>query len=308
MQHTASPFRLLLLMLVGVVLAACGSGTNLGPSIPDNTPTISETMSMQQAQAASNNLELQAAPPERQAVFDFSATVSDGPSKDTTLSGKLSVELKRAGEGGQVFMGALVDGNSSIPAKGVLTKKGRMFLFLEVSAATEDVVVGIGQRDGDGNFSGSFLGPKTGDRGAWTAKVVSLPNPPQPAPEVKKTYGFSALITDGADKGKTLEGRLELTLRQREGLGQLEGTLKLGDGTEGKVRGNLMGGRNGPKRVLLIVEFGRDSRLMGEGKLNHDSSLEGVFVLAKRSAASQSTSSDGASKVSRGTWKATSVQ
>ncbi len=277
--------------LAGVLLlAACGSPT----SSTSPTPGISETMSVEEARLASDNLELQGNAPEQQVVFDFSGQVEEGPSKDTILAGKLTLDLKPVGGGNFVFMGALTAANNlNVPARGVLTRGGRIFIFFEVDKANNLLIIGTGKREADGVFKGLFVGPAAGDRGRWTATPVSGPTPmPTPQPQ-KLSYNFSGLVEDGPAKGIKLEGRLNLEVRLKEGYGRLEGKLVLADNSEIPVKGALAG----DKKVFVIFELGQDGRIVGEGDIQTDKSIQGPFILVQRQ--NERTS------LSRGSWIAT---
>ncbi|MDW8426857.1 MAG: hypothetical protein RMK51_13080 [Meiothermus sp.] len=279
----------LLSALAGVLLlAACGSPSNSTPS----TPPISESMSVEEARFVSNDLELQGRAPEQQVVFDFSGKVEEGPSKDTVLSGRLTLELKPVGGGHFVFMGALSGTNLNVPAKGVLTRGGRIYIFFEVDKANNLLIIGTGKREAGGVFKGPFIGPAAGDKGRWTATPVSGPTPmPAPTPQ-KLAYTFSGLVEDGPAKGTKLEGRLNLEVRQKEGYGRLEGKLVLADGGEIPVKGALAGN----KKVFVIFDLGRGSRIVGEGDIQADKSIQGPFVLVQQDS--------GRTSLSRGSWTA----
>lgn len=292
MRNLASAQWLLGTLAGALLLVACGSPTNSTPS----TPSISETMSVEEARSVSNDLELQGNAPEQQVVFDFSGQVEEGPSKDTTLAGKLTLDLKPVGGGNFVFMGALTGANNlNVPAKGVLTRGGRIFIFFEVDKANNLLIVGTGKREAGGVFKGPFVGPAAGDRGRWAATPVSGPTPmPTPQPQ-KLSYNFSGLVEDGPAKGTKLEGRLNLEVRLKEGYGRLEGKLVLADNSEIPVKGALAG----DKKVFVIFELGQGGRIVGEGDIQADKSIQGPFILVQRE--NERTS------LSRGSWIATPI-
>jgi hypothetical protein len=292
MRNLASAQWLLGALAGVLLLAACGSPTSSTPS----TPSISETMSVEEARLVSHNLELQGNAPEQQVVFDFSGKVEEGPSKDTTLAGRLTLELKPVGGGNFVFMGALTGASSlNLPAKGVLTRGGRIFIFLEVNRANNLLMVGTGKREMGGVFKGPFMGPAAGDRGSWTATPVSGPTPmPTPQPQ-RLSYNFSGLVEDGPAKGRKLEGRLNLEVRIREGYGRLEGSLLLADNSEIPVKGALAG----DTKVFVIFDLGQGGRLVGEGDVQADQSIRGPFILVQRE--------NERTGLSRGSWIATPI-
>ncbi len=291
MQNLGSARWLFSALVGALLLAACGSPNSSTPS-----PTISEAMSVEEARAVSNDLELQGKAPEQQVVFDFSGKVEEGPSKDTTLAGKLTLELKPVGGGNFVFMGALTGANNlNVPAKGVLTRGGRIFIFFEVDKANNLLIVGTGKREDGGVYKGPFVGPAAGDRGRWTATPVSGPTPmPTPQPQ-KLSYNFSGLVEDGPAKGTKLEGRLNLEVRLKEGYGRLEGKLVLADGSEIRAKGALLG----DKKVFVIFELGQGGRIVGEGDIQADKSIQGPFILVQRE--------NDRTSLSRGSWTATPI-
>jgi len=291
MRNLGSAKWVLSAFVGALLLAACGSPSNSTPS-----PTISETMSVEEARSVSNDLELQGKAPEQQVVFDFSGKVEEGPSKDTTLAGKLTLDLKPVGGGNFVFMGAFTGANNlNVPAKGVLTRGGRIFIFFEVDKANNLLIVGTGKREDGGVYKGPFVGPAAGDRGRWTATPVSGPTPmPTPQPQ-KLSYNFSGLVEDGPAKGTKLEGRLNLEVRLKEGYGRLEGKLVLANNSEIPVKGALVG----DKKVFVIFELGQGGRIVGEGDIQTDKSIQGPFILVQRE--NERTS------LSRGSWTATPI-
>lgn len=291
MQNLGSAKWVLSALMGALLLAACGSPSNSTPS-----PTISESMSVEEARSVSNDLELQGNVPVQQVVFDFSGKVEEGPSKDTTLAGKLTLDLKPVGGGNFVFMGALTGANNlNVPAKGVLTRGGRIFIFFEVDKANNLLIIGTGKREAGGVFKGPFVGPAAGDRGSWTATPVSGPTPmPTPQPQ-KLSYNFSGLVEDGPAKGTKLEGRLNLEVRLKEGYGRLEGKLVLANSSEIPVKGALLG----DKKVFVIFELGQGGRIVGEGDIQADKSIQGPFILVQRE--NERTS------LSRGSWTATPI-
>jgi hypothetical protein len=105
------------------------------------------------------------ATPITKATFDFSGTVTRGPSEGTTISGELALTIDNEGD----FTGALtVDEATVIPVRGELDDDGAE---IEVVFLVSDTVRIRGQGDAteDGGFAGSFRGPQPGDRGEWIA-------------------------------------------------------------------------------------------------------------------------------------------
>jgi len=291
MRNLGSAKWVLGVFMGALLLAACGSPSNSTPS-----PTISETMSVEEARLLSNDLELQGRAPEQQVVFDFSGKVEEGPSKDTALAGKLTLDLKPVGGGNFVFMGALTGANNlNVPAKGVLTRGGRIFIFFELDKANNLLIVGTGKREDGGVYKGPFVGPAPGDRGRWTATPVSGPTPiPTPQPQ-KLSYKFSGLVEDGPAKGTKLEGRLNLEVRYKEGYVRLKGKLVLADNSEIPVKGALVWN----KKVFVIFELGRGGHIVGEGDIQSDNSIRGPFVLVQQE--------NRRTNLSRGSWTATPI-
>lgn len=291
MRNLGSAKWVLSALAGALLLAACGSPSNSTPSL-----TISESMLVEEARSVSNDLQLQSSAPEQQVVFDFSGKVEEGPSKDTTLAGKLTLELKPVGGGNYVFMGALTGANDlNVPAKGVLTRGGRIFIFFELDKANNLLIIGTGKREDGGVFKGPFVGPAAGDRGSWTATPVSGPTPmPTPQPQ-KLSYNFSGLVEDGPAKGTKLEGRLNLEIKDKGGYVRLKGELVLSDGRKIEVKGALVG----DKKVFVIFELVRDGRIVGEGDIQADKSIQGPFILVQRE--------NDRTSLSRGSWTATPI-
>jgi hypothetical protein len=251
-------------------------------------------MSVEEARSVSNDLELQGRAPEQEVVFDFSGTVEEGPSKGTTLAGRLTLELKPVGGGHFVFMGALTGTNLNVPAKGVLTRGGRIYIFFEVDKTNNLLIIGTGKREAGGGFSGPFVGPAAGDRGRWTATPVSGPTPmPTPTPQ-KFAYNFSGLVEDGPAQGTKIEGRLNLEVRLKEGYGRLAGKLVLADGSEISVKGALVS-----KKIFVIFDLGKGKRIVGEGDIQADQSIQGPFILVQQE--------NGHTSLSKGSWTATPI-
>lgn len=291
MRNLGSAKRLLSALAGALLLAACGSPSNFTPS----TPPVSENMSVEEARAVSNDLELQGRAPEQQVVFDFSGKVEEGPSKDTVLAGRLTLELKPVGGGHFVFMGALTGANLNVPAKGVLTRGGRIYIFFELDKTNNLLIIGTGKREVGGVFKGPFVGPAAGDRGSWTATPVVGPTPmPTPTPQ-KLSYNFSGLVEDGPAQGTKLEGRLNLEVRLKEGYGRLEGKLLLANGSEIPVKGALAG----DKKVFVIFDLGKGGRIVGEGDIQADKRIQGPFILVQQE--------NGRTSLSRGSWTATPI-
>lgn len=105
------------------------------------------------------------ASPIAKAAFDFTGTVTRGPSKGTVLAGRLAVTI----DIDQEFTGSLTLGDGTvIPLRGELSDGGaRIEVVFQVADGVR--IVGKGTATADGGFAGPFRGPQPGDRGEWVA-------------------------------------------------------------------------------------------------------------------------------------------
>jgi ElaB/YqjD/DUF883 family membrane-anchored ribosome-binding protein len=67
-----------------------------------------------------------------------------------------------------------------INVSGKLAEDGKISLTFDLGAAGK--IEGTGAPNAEGDYSGTFTGPKTGDKGAWTAEAFGRRMPPVPGP------------------------------------------------------------------------------------------------------------------------------
>ncbi len=308
------------------LFTALAASAFVGCNNTPTTPPSGTDMTVQEARTLSNDPVAQSKDPERNLSFDFKGTVTEGPSKGTTLEGKLTIELKGWRDGIKVFMGGLVTKEARYPVRGVLLKDTRIFVFFEIDPAKDLWIVGQGKTAAAGGFEGTFDGPVLGqDKGTWTATPSTAPPPPPPVGTTTLNYDFVAKVEAGPNKGTTLEGKLELKLQGSVGpkppmppadpkpagfddnkperpwaARKFEGTLTLKDGTKVPVKGAILC----DKRVVAVFKLAPDGSklIFGEGVIAADGSIKGPFAIIDRS-------SGGEGKVADiGTWTATPIK
>lgn len=184
---------------------------------PTTTPPTTG-MIVQEARTISNDPVAQSKDTERARSFDFKGAVTAGPSAGMALEGKLSIELKGWKDDIKVFVGGLVTTSARYPARGVILKDGRIFVFLEIDAKADAWIIGQGKSTAAGGFEGTFDGPKIGqDSGTWTTTPSTTTTPP-PVGTTTLKYDFSATVESGPNKGTTPEGALEIVLEGQGGM------------------------------------------------------------------------------------------
>jgi protein-tyrosine-phosphatase len=93
------------------------------------------------------------------------------------LRDKLNTDIKAIAPGGN----SAQDGSNIIPVTGTLAEDGKIALTFDLG--TSGKIEGIGTRDEQGNFTGSFTGPQADDKGSWSATSGKRGNPePRPTP------------------------------------------------------------------------------------------------------------------------------
>ncbi len=310
-----SNLRWLLTAFAATTFVGCNTTTS-----PVTPPAPSTGMTVKEAQTLSNDPVAQSKDPEKSTSFDFKGSVTEGPSKGTVLEGKLSIELKTWKNEIQVFMGALVTSSANYPARGVLLKDGRIFVFLEVDAKTDAFIIGQGKATKEGGFEGTFDGPQLGlDTGTWTAAPSTAPTPPPPVTTTTLTYDFSAKVQAGPSKDTMIEGKLEIMLEGQDepkpkamtpnklppaerarAFRKFKGTLTLKDGTKVTAKGAILC----EKHVTIVFKLAEDGSklIFGEGAIQDDQSITGHFAIIEKSATGEPKAAD------VGTWTATPVK
>jgi hypothetical protein len=310
-----SNMRWLLTAFAATTFVGCNTTTS-----PVTPPAPSTGMTVKEAQTLSNDPVAQSKDPEKSTSFDFKGSVTDGPSKDTVLEGKLSIELKTWKNEVQIFMGALVTSSANYPARGVLLKDGRIFVFLEVDAKAGAFIIGQGKATKEGGFEGTFDGPQIGlDTGTWTATPsTATPPPPPPVTTTALTYDFSAKVVSGPSKDTMIEGKLEIMLEGQDApkpetlvnnlppaerarpFRKFKGTLTLADGTQIPAKGAILCG----KHVTVVFKLAEDGSklIFGEGAIQEDESISGHFAIIEKPKEGEPKAAD------VGTWTATPVK
>ncbi|MBC8075453.1 MAG: hypothetical protein H7Y32_05205 [Chloroflexales bacterium] len=128
-------------------------------------------------------------------VLAFEGKVSKGPSKGAKLEGILTLT---PGANGALSGGLDTGAGDPIPVSGTL---GAGNVSVAFDLPGEAIVFGIGTPNTKGGFSGTFVGPATGDQGKWKSEPV-----------VSVTLNFSGTVNEGPNAGVTLAGPLAITV------------------------------------------------------------------------------------------------
>jgi hypothetical protein len=104
------------------------------------------------------------ASPLKQARFNFSGSVTRGPSSGTTLAGVIDLTIDIDDE----FTGTFTFNGASVPVEGELDDGGEE-IEITFFVAEGVRIRGEGEATAGGGFAGPFRGPQPGDRGQWTA-------------------------------------------------------------------------------------------------------------------------------------------
>lgn len=96
------------------------------------------------------------------------------------LQASLSKDLKALSDTLQADLQAVKPGSGKpdIPVVGTLTADGKISLTFDLGNGTK--IVGVGQSDAKGIYTGTFTGPANGDKGSWTAKPILCEDPVTP--------------------------------------------------------------------------------------------------------------------------------
>lgn len=98
------------------------------------------------------------------AKFNFSGTVTRGPSAGTALAGVIDLAIDIDDE----FTGTFTFNGTTIPVEGELKDDGKR-IEITFFVAEGVRIRGEGRATAAGGFAGPFRGPQPGDRGEWTA-------------------------------------------------------------------------------------------------------------------------------------------
>jgi hypothetical protein len=104
------------------------------------------------------------ASPLKQASFNFSGTVTRGPSTGTTLAGVIDLTIDIDDE----FTGTFTSNGTAIPVEGELSNEGKK-IEITFLVAEGVRIRGEGKATSEGGFAGPFRGPQSGDQGDWVA-------------------------------------------------------------------------------------------------------------------------------------------
>jgi hypothetical protein len=96
------------------------------------------------------------------------------------LQASLSKDLKALSDTLQADLQTIKPGTSKpdVPVTGTLTADGKISLTFDLGTGAK--IVGVGQSDAKGIYTGTFTGPATGDKGTWTAKPILCEEPVPP--------------------------------------------------------------------------------------------------------------------------------